>query len=104
MHLDQNCTKIMLMVIMICTGIVRKFYSTYFFGVTADICINIHRDVKKGDKIRDGVRGMDYFTPEELKYFLGFVYGWVVHSRIGQQGGGGAISRGRRCPGDQGQH
>ena len=55
MHLDWNCTKIMRMVIVVCTGIVHKFYSAYFFGVTTHICINIHMGAKKHDTLRDGV-------------------------------------------------
>ena len=49
----------MLMVIVICTGIIRKFYSAYLFGVTSDICIGLHRDVKKSVTLRGGERGMD---------------------------------------------
>ena len=45
MHLDKNCTKTMLMVIVICTGILRKFYSAYLFGFSPDICINICIDI-----------------------------------------------------------
>ena len=85
MHLDQNCTKIMLMVIVICTGIERKFYSTYLFGVTPDICIDIHRDVKNCDMIRGGVRGTDYFNTEDLNDFFGVAYGWFGHRHGGGQ-------------------
>ena len=45
MHLDQNCTKNMLMIIVICTIILRKFYNTYFFRVSPNICIDICIDV-----------------------------------------------------------
>ena len=45
MYLDQNFTKIMLTVIVICTGIVKKFYSAYLFGVSPNFCINVFIDI-----------------------------------------------------------
>ena len=79
----------MLMVIMICTGIVHNLYSTYLFGVTPNICINIHRDVNKHNMLRDDVRVTGYFDTQNLKDLLGVVYGWVSHRR-----GGGHSSNG----------
>ena len=49
----------MLMVIMICTGIVRNFYSAYLFVFSPDTCIDIHRDVNKHNTLIDGVQVMD---------------------------------------------
>ena len=79
----------MLWVIVICTVIIHKYYSTYLFGVKLNIFINIHRGVKKHGMIRYIVRGMDYFDLEDLKGFLG---SHADGSDTGE-GGGGHFSR-----------
>ena len=88
------------MVILICTGLVRNFYSAYLFGVHARIHASIFMEKwKSATHSGDGVRGNGLLRSIGAEGFLG----GVTYRRVSRRWGGGGVCQGRQSLDYQGQ-
>ena len=91
MHLNQKRNKIMLMFIVICSGLVRIFYSTFVLDSTTKYLRQYSYGIKKMRHAQGMVwGGNNYFDLDELKDLLGLSHmGGLASDGGGSAEGGG---------------